>query len=47
MPNVANSIEIWQNFRDQYTSSVIFGKTTVEEGLSKAAGQADELAGQS
>ena len=47
VPNVTNSIEIWQKFRDQYTSSVIFGKTTVEEGLSTAAGQADELAGQS
>ncbi|MGH8893002.1 MAG: ABC transporter substrate-binding protein [Actinomycetes bacterium] len=46
VPNVANSIEIWQKFRDSYTSSVIFGKTTVEEGLSKAAGEADELAGQ-
>jgi len=47
VPNVVNSIEIWQNFRDQYTSSVIFGKTTVDEALSKAAGQVDELAGQS
>lgn len=47
VPNVANSIEVWQKFRDQYSSSVIFGKTTVEEGLKTAAGQADELAGQS
>ena len=47
VPNVANSIEIWQKFRDQYTSSVIFGKTTVDEGLSKAASEVDALAGQS
>jgi len=47
VPNVANSIEIWQKFRDQYTASVIFDKTTVEEGLSTASSQADELAGQS
>jgi multiple sugar transport system substrate-binding protein len=47
VPNVANSIEIWQKFRDQYTSSVIFGKTTVDAGLTKAASQIDELAGQS
>lgn len=47
VPNVTNSIEVWQKFRDQYSSSVIFGKTTVEEGLKTAASQADELAGQS
>ena len=47
VPNVANSIEVWQKFRDQYSSSVIFGKTTVEESLKTAASQADELAGQS
>jgi multiple sugar transport system substrate-binding protein len=47
VPNVPNSIEIWQKFRDQYTSSVIFGKTTVDAGLSTAGEQVDELAGQS
>ena len=47
VPNVTNSIEIWQKFRDQYTASVIFGKTSVDEALSTAAGQVDELAGQS
>jgi len=47
VPNVTNSIEIWQKFRDQYTSSVIFSKTTVDEGLTTASSQADELAGQS
>jgi multiple sugar transport system substrate-binding protein len=47
VPNVPNSIEIWQKFRDQYTSSVIFGKTAVDAALTKAASQIDELAGQS
>lgn len=47
VPNVANSIEIWQDFRDGYSSSVIFDKTTIAEALATAAGQADELAAQS
>lgn len=47
VPNVANSIEIWQTFRDQYTAAVIFGEATVDEALSTAADEADELAGQS
>jgi multiple sugar transport system substrate-binding protein len=47
VPNVANSIEIWQDFRDGYTSSVIFGKSTVDSALAKAADQANKLAGQS
>jgi len=47
VPNVTNSIEIWQKFRDAYSSSVIFGKTSVDEALSKAADQVDALAGQS
>ena len=42
-----NSVEIWQEIRDSYTSSVIFGKTPVAEALSKAASKATELAGQS
>jgi len=47
VPNVANSIEIWQDFRNGYSSSVIFGKTTVDTSLTTAAGQIDKLAGQS
>jgi multiple sugar transport system substrate-binding protein len=47
VPNIPNSIEIWQKFRDQYTSSVIFGKSNVDAALSKAAREIDELAGQS
>ncbi len=47
VPNVANSIEIWQKFRDSYSSSVIFAKTTVDDGLAKAASEVDKLAGES
>jgi multiple sugar transport system substrate-binding protein len=47
VPNVPNSVEIWQEIRDDYSSSVIFGKTPVDTGLSKAASKANALAGQS
>lgn len=47
VPNVSNSIEIWQEFRDGYTSSVIFDKSTIAEALATAAGQVDALAAQS
>ncbi len=47
VPNVPNSIEIWQKFRDEYSSSVIFGKTSVDDFLSTAATEVDTLAGQS
>ena len=47
VPNVPNSVEIWQEIRDNYSKSVIFGKTPVDEGLKAAASKADELAGQS
>ncbi len=47
VPNVPNSIAIWQAFRDEYAASVIFGKTPAEQALAKAADEATELAGQS
>ncbi len=47
VPNVPNSIEIWQTFRDEYSSAVIFGKTPADDALSTAADKATELAGQS
>ena len=47
VPNVPNSIEIWQTFRDSYSESVIFDKTPVEDALSSAAEEASELASQS
>ena len=47
VPNVPNSIEIWQEFRDAYSSSVIFDNATPQEALDEAAGQIDNLASQS
>jgi multiple sugar transport system substrate-binding protein len=46
VPNVPNSIEIWQTFRDAYSSSVIFGKSSVDDEFSDASDKVTELAGQ-
>jgi multiple sugar transport system substrate-binding protein len=47
VPNVPNSVEIWQEFRDDYSQSVIFGKTPPDQGLSDAASKISDLASQS
>ena len=47
VPNVTNSIAIWQAFRDSYSSSVIFGKTPTDASLTSAAAKITALAGQS
>ncbi|GII75842.1 sugar ABC transporter substrate-binding protein [Sphaerisporangium rufum] len=47
VPNVPNSITIWQTFRDAYSSSVIFGKTPVADAFKAAREKIDTLAGQS
>ncbi|MBT2517672.1 extracellular solute-binding protein [Streptomyces sp. ISL-90] len=44
VPNVPNSIEIWQTFRDGYSNSVIFGEEPVPAFLTDAATEIDELA---
>lgn len=44
VPNVPNSIEIWQTFRDGYSNSVIFGEEPVPTFLTDAATEIDELA---
>jgi len=44
VPNVPNSVEIWQAFRDGYSEAVIFGETDVDTFLSDAASRVDELA---
>lgn len=44
VPNVPNSVAIWQAFRDAYTESVIFGKKPVSDALSAAAEKAEQLA---
>lgn len=47
VPNVPNSIAIWQALRDAYSESVIFGKSDPNKALSDAAAKVDQLAGQS
>jgi multiple sugar transport system substrate-binding protein len=46
VPNVANSVAIWQAFRDQYSAAVIFGKSSVDDALKQAADKAAGLAAQ-
>lgn len=46
VPNVPNSIEIWQAFRDAYSTSVIFGEQPVDDALGTAADEVTDLAGQ-
>ena len=43
VPNVANSVEVWQTFRDAWTSSVIFGEDEIATSLKDAASDIDGL----
>lgn len=45
VPNVVNSVEIWQAFRDGYSKAVIFGEGDVATFLTDAKTQIDQLAG--
>ncbi|GAA1555676.1 extracellular solute-binding protein [Kribbella sancticallisti] len=47
VPNVPNSITIWQTFRDAYSKSVIFGQEDPGAALDGAAQKVDQLAAQS
>lgn len=44
VPNVPNSVEIWQTFRDAYGASVIFGNETVDDAFTTAAEEITNLA---
>ncbi len=46
VPNVANSIEIWQTFRDAYSKAVIFGEGDISTFLSDTAAEVDALVDQ-
>jgi multiple sugar transport system substrate-binding protein len=37
VPNVPNSVEMWQDFRDAYSKAVIFGNQSVSQALAGAA----------
>ena len=41
-----SSVEIWQTFRDAWTSAVIFGKSDVQQAMTDAATKIDQLASQ-
>ena len=43
VPNVANSIEVWQTFRDAWSESVIFGDSDPHEALTAAAQEINDL----
>ncbi|GAB2487812.1 type 2 periplasmic-binding domain-containing protein [Jatrophihabitans fulvus] len=43
VPNVPNSVQIWQRFRDGWTRSVIFGNTPVDASLRDTADAIDGL----
>ncbi len=47
VPNVANSVEIWQTFRDAYSQAVIFGKSDVQSAFNQAADKIKTLASRS
>jgi multiple sugar transport system substrate-binding protein len=44
VPNVPNSVAIWQTFRDAYSQSVIFAKQPVADAFAGAAQKVDQLA---
>lgn len=46
VPSVPNSVEIWQDFRNSWTSSVIFGKKPVDASLDRVATKIQSLATQ-
>lgn len=43
VPSIANSVEAWQAFRDEYSSSVTFGKESTSDFLKNAAAKIDDL----
>lgn len=43
VPNVPNSIEMWQTFRDAWSKSVIFGKQSPNDALAGASSKINKL----
>ncbi len=46
VPNVPNSVEIWQTFRTAYAKSVIFGNQSIDDAFKESAAAIDQLATQ-
>ncbi|MEO6795729.1 MAG: extracellular solute-binding protein [Candidatus Dormibacter sp.] len=43
VPNVPNSVEMWQDFRGAYSKSVIFGNQSIDDAFKQAAAQIKTL----
>jgi multiple sugar transport system substrate-binding protein len=43
VPNVKNSVEVWQTFRDSWSKSVIFGEEDPNAALTAAATKINDL----
>ncbi|WP_329459818.1 extracellular solute-binding protein [Streptomyces sp. NBC_01497] len=46
VPNVAGSIDVWQTFRDAWTSSVVFGRQSPSSALRDAAAKTATILGE-
>ena len=46
VPNVPNSVEVWQTFRTAYAKSVIFGNESIDSAFKGAADKINQLAAQ-
>jgi multiple sugar transport system substrate-binding protein len=46
VPNVSNSVEVWQTFRDAWTAAVIFGEGDIAGALNDVAASIDKLVSQ-
>ncbi len=47
VPNVANSVEVWQTLRDEWSKSVIFGEADPRDAMTAAAEKIDALVAES
>ena len=46
VPNVSNSVEVWQTFRTAYAASVVFENQSIDEAFDGAAAKIDQLVAQ-
>ncbi|MBG0738568.1 sugar ABC transporter substrate-binding protein [Paeniglutamicibacter antarcticus] len=46
VPNVTNSVQIWQTFRDAWNKSVIFANQSIDDAFKAAADKINQLAAQ-
>ncbi|MDQ0210515.1 extracellular solute-binding protein [Arthrobacter bambusae] len=46
VPNVSNSVQIWQTFRDAWSKSVIFGNQSIDDAFKGASDKINQLAAQ-